>query len=80
MKIIAQLMLPTIGGWRKKVFPLVCLKHPETELFLPFYLTEKHQICILYQKAFVKNCVKELCKKSTENKPQGILHTSSLLL
>ena len=31
--------------------------------FLPFYLTEKHQICILYLKTSMeKNCMKDMCK------------------
>ena len=31
--------------------------------FLPFYLTEKHQICILYRKTSMeKNCMKNMCK------------------
>ena len=36
-------------------------------VFYLFILLKKHQICILYQKAFLKkNCVKELSKKSTD--------------
>ena len=36
-------------------------------VFYLFILLKKHQICILYQKAFLKkNCVKELRKKSTD--------------
>ena len=36
-------------------------------VFYFFILLKKHQICILYQKAFLKkNCVKELHKKSIE--------------
>ena len=38
------------------------------EIFLPFFLTEKHEIWILNQKTFVKKeCFKTLCKKSCEN-------------
>ena len=52
MKITAQLTLNVAHHrWvMKKVFPLDCLKHPKTALFLPFgfYLTEKHQIRIFY--------------------------------
>ena len=37
-------------------------------IFLPFFLTEKHEIWILNQKTFVKKeCFKTLCKKSCEN-------------
>ena len=43
---------------------------------LPFYLTEKHQICILYHKTFIKNnCIKELCKKSFKNIEEFHIHT-----
>ena len=32
--------------------------------FLPFYLNEKHQICILCQKTFIKRTVLKYCVKS----------------
>lgn len=33
---------------KRKFFTLECLKRPYTVLVLPFHVTEKHQICILY--------------------------------
>ena len=47
-------------------------QHPKTALndifFLPFYLIEKHQICFLHWKTFMKKeCIKELSKKSFVN-------------
>ena len=59
-------MLPT--SWViKKIFPSKFPKATLSQHFLPFRLTEKDQICILYQETFIEDCVKELCKKSFEN-------------
>ena len=58
-------------GWVvKKIFPCRLPKKALNNIyFLPFYLTEKHHICTLYYKTFVKeNCIKELCKESTKKK------------
>ena len=68
-------MLSTIGEQQKQI-PFRQPKIALRSIFLPFYLTEKHQICIVYQKTFLKkNCIKEqLCKESTEKKLCVIPH------
>ena len=70
MKINAKLVLNVThhGSAIKKIFQS---RSPKTTFnnFLPFYLTEKHQIWILYQKTLKKNnCFKVLCKQSFEKK------------
>ena len=53
-----------VGG---KEHSLQTAQNNNKRRFLPFHLTEKHQICMLYWNNFIKkNCVKELCKKSIE--------------
>ena len=54
-------------GWvTKKIFLSRLPKTVLSSIFLPFYLIGKHQICILYQRTFIKKFI-ELCKKSFEN-------------
>ena len=61
-----KLMLSVIHhGWAtNKIFHSRLPKTVFNSIFLLFYLTENHQICILYQKTFIKkrivlqNCVK----------------------
>ena len=83
MKITAQLILNVAHHrWEaKKKFPLDCLKQPETALFLSFYLAEKHQICILYQKIFVKNIgLKNFFYKNSANQTFNLHQQKSRLL
>ena len=57
---------PWLGD--KEIFHSRLPKTVLDSIFLPFYLTEKHQFCILYNRTFIKmNFIKELCKKSFEN-------------
>ena len=66
----AKLILNTTHhGWViKNIFHCGSLKTAINRIFLPFHPTEKHQICILYQKTFLKKeCFKIPCKKSFEN-------------
>ena len=45
---------------KKKFFYSRSPKTALNNVFLPFYLTENHQICIFYQKTFTKtNCIKD---------------------
>ena len=51
------------------------------DIFLPFYLTEKHQICILCKKTFIKKShIKGLCKKLFENRLCGILNRDKRII
>ena len=66
----AKLILNTAHhGWViKEIFHSTSLKIALNGIFLPFHLTDKHQVYILYQKSFIKEeCFKILCKKSFEN-------------
>ena len=50
MKIAVKLILNVVHhGWVTwKIFPSSLPKTVFNRVFLPFYLTEKHQICILF--------------------------------
>ena len=50
MKITAKLILNVAHhGWvKKKIFHSILPKMALNDIFAPFYLTEKHWICILY--------------------------------
>ena len=58
--------MPLIGWELRKSFTLDRLRWPYYGIFLPIFLTENHQICILYQETFIiivlKNSVKSHLK------------------
>ena len=57
MKMTAKLILSVVHhGWATmKMFHSRSSKTALKGIFLPFYFIDKHEIYILYQKAFMKN-------------------------
>ena len=51
-----------ISSERRKVFTLDRLRRSCYSIFLPIFLTENHQICILYQETFIRIVLKNSVK------------------